>query len=302
MNKVNSYQYPFVLNYSVILGCPRSGTTFLLDSLESLADTECISGHILPLVIPQLVNQSISQEVYQTLVNTFEFSIQDFITTIDKARFRYIQKWLSKSLSTRELVEALQRKHNIKNVIYKEPFLSFAPEYTYHSLPDSKIVHIYRDGRDCADSLIRKYKVLTDDKLVTLKTSEVLIGRKYDHRYVPWWVESGLESEFLASSPYVRAIWMWKEMLRRCHQFFSRPEVINSGRVMLLKYEDFVQNPHEWGEAIVAHLGGTINKRLRQKFAQAKISSIGIHKQRDRSEITAAEKIARPELELYGYL
>lgn len=302
MNNIKPYQYPFSFNYNVILGCPRSGTTFLLDSLESLENTECISGHILPLVIPQLVNQNISEEVYQTLVNTFEFSLQDYLTTLDKARFRYLQKWLSKSLTTRELITALQRKRVIKNIIYKEPFLSFAPEYTYHALPDCRIIHIYRDGRDCADSLIRKYKVLGDDKLVTLKTSEMPIGRKYDHRYVPWWVETGLESDFIAATPYVRAIWMWKEMVRRCHEFFSKPEVIQSGRVMLLRYEDLVSNPQQWAEAVVKHFDGTINPRLIQKFNQAKVNSIGIHKNRSKEEIEAATSIAKYELELYGYL
>lgn len=297
------FKYPLNVSYNVILGCPRSGTTFLINSLRALPNYECVSGHLIPLSIPHVVNHSLSPEIYQCLLNSFEFSLQDYLSSVAKARFQYLQKWLDNCISTKELIQAFQRKRKIESIIYKEPFLSFAPEYTYNALPNCRIIHIYRDGRDCADSLSRKYKSLTDEKLAQLNTGAMLIGRKYDYRYIPWWVEEGQEEEFLACTPYVRAIWMWKEMVKRCHDFFTRPDVVASGRVMLLKYEDLVNEPDKYGKLVVEHFGSSMNNRIRRKFELAKISSIGIHqKNRDVSEIKSAEKVAGAELELYGYL
>ena len=298
----DEFKYSMNVKYNIILGCPRSGTTFLLDTLKALPQSECISGHLLPIAIPHLVNYPLSPDVYQGLSNSFEFSLQDFLESIHQARFHSLHKWLTQRMSTTELFQALQRKRDIERVVYKEPFLSFAPEFTYNSLPNCQIIHIYRDGRDCADSLVRKYKVLTDEKLMTLHTAEMPLGRKYDHRYVPWWVEEGREKEFLEYTPYVRAVWMWKEMVRRCHDFFSRPDVVASGRVLLLRYEDLVSDPLKYGESVVEHFGCRMNERLQKLFKGAHQSSVGIHERRTPQEIEAAQKIAQAELELYGYL
>lgn len=296
-------KYQYNVSYNIILGCPRSGTTFLINSLKALPYCECVSGHLLPLSIPHIVNHSIAPEIYQCLLNSFEFSLQDYLSSISKARFQYLQQWINNCIDTKEFIQAIQRKREIDSIIYKEPFLSFAPEYTYNALPNCRIVHIYRDGRDCADSLSRKYKSLTDEKLANLSTGAMLLGRKYDYRYVPWWVEEGKEEKFLACTPYVRAVWMWKEMVKRCHNFFSRPDVVASGRVMLLKYEDLVREPLKYGELLIEHFGFSMNKRIQKKFELAKTSSIGIHqKHRSFEETKLAEKVARAELKLYGYL
>ncbi|HAG81044.1 MAG TPA: sulfotransferase family protein, partial [Cyanobacteria bacterium UBA12227] len=201
-----------------------------------------------------------------------------------------------------EFAQSLGHKRVVQRIVYKEPFLSFAPEFAYHSLPNCRILHIYRDGRDCADSLVRTYNILTDEKLIDLRTSEMPLGRKYGNRYVPWWVENGREEEFLECTPYVRAIWMWKEMVSHCHKFFSLPDVIASGRTMVLKYEDLVNHPLKYGQSVVEHFGSQMNTRLQKRFNQARTSSIGSYKRRDSQEIELAEKIAHKELEIYGYI
>ena len=290
------------VEYGIVMGCPRSGTTFLMTCLNALPYSECVSGHLLPVPIPHIVNCSLDSEVYEALSRSVSFAFQDYLESVAQARVPAVARWLNGAMASGELIQALQRKRTIKRLIYKEPFLSFATEFIYNALPNCRIVHIYRDGRDAADSLVRRYNVLTDEKLMTLSTAEMPLGRKYDHRYVPWWVEVGLEAEFLDCTPYLRAIWMWKEMVRRCHDFFSLPEVVASGRVMLLKYEDLVSNPLQYGESVVSHFDGVMNNQLQTKFKQAKISSIGIHKRREQQEVEAAENIAQAELELYGYL
>lgn len=122
------------IDYNVILGCPRSGTTFLLDSLKPLPHSECISGHLLPIVIPHLINRDLGTETYQALLTGFEFSLIDFLESISEERVSAIHRWLTQSMGTTELIQALQRKRVIERIIYKEPFLSFAPEFTYNAL------------------------------------------------------------------------------------------------------------------------------------------------------------------------
>lgn len=290
-------------NYGIVMGYPRSGTTFLMKCLEAMPYSECVSENLLPYPIPHIASQSIAPEIYQSLCFSF-LSIVFNHAESGQARSRYeaFTRWVGGSLSTQELLQALQRKRSIEHLIYKEPCLSIAPQYTYEALPNSRIVYIYRDGRDAADSLVRTFNLLNDEQLLTLQSREVPLGRRYDSRYVPWWVEPGRDREFIESTPYVRSIWLWKEMVSRCHAFFTRPDIVASGRVMLLKYEDLVREPLKYGTLVVNHLGGDFNPRLAKLFQQARTSSIGIYQKRDPQEIIAAEKIARQELELYGYL
>lgn len=293
---------PAHLDFGIVLGCPRSGTTFLMRVLNTLPDTECVTGIIFPSAIPQIVNYPLSPEVYRALVVEFKQSLLRYLHSgLFNARAAAVQKWIAAPTGLGGLRKALRGERSVDRLIYKEPFLSFAPAFAHEALPEARIVHIYRDGRDCADSLARSYNVLTDDKLTHLRSAEMRLGRKVDHRYVPWWVEEGQEDAFLATTPYVRAIWMWKTMVRRCHDFFASPSMASSGRVLNLCYEDLMREPLKQGQAVAAHLGVATNKPFYRQLKNAHTRSIGIHRQRSAEEIQAAERIAGDELRLYGY-
>jgi len=290
--------------YDIVLGCPRSGTTFLMEVLNTLPDAECVTGTILPVSIPQIVNAAdLSPTLYDALAVGFERALDDYM---ESGRFHSraaaVQKWVNAPTGLRGLYDALRLRRSVRRMIYKEPFLSFAPEFVYYALPDAKIIHIYRDGRDCANSLIRTYDVLSDENLTHLMGAEMRLGRKVGDAYVPWWVEDGREEEFLAASPFGRAIWMWAYMVRRCDHFFSLPEVEASGRVMLLRYEEFMQAPEAYGEKILEHLGLESTRAFRRRLQTAHTGSIGKHERRGPQEIEEAERLAGPELARYGYL
>lgn len=291
------------LEHAVVLGCPRSGTTFLMEVLNCLPDAECMTGTLLPVAIPHVVNQPLPEEIYDALAIGFERSLDAYLHSGRYySRAAALQKWVSAQRNVSGFLRAVRGKRGeSRRIIYKEPFLAMAPDFVGRALPEAKIIHIYRDGRDCADSLVRSYDVLSDEQLTHLLGSEMRLGRKYDHRYVPWWVEEGRDEEFMSSTPYTRAVWMWKYMARRCHDYFSEPRIQDSRRVMLLRYEDLMREPAKYGTAVLAHLGIKPTPAFLKRVRRAHTHSIGKYKRRDPNEIRAAERIAGDELALYGY-
>jgi len=287
----------------IVLGCPRSGTTYLLRVLTAVPDFECVNGTLLPTAIPHVVNQDLDPSVYDALAVGFERALDAYLHSGRyHSRTAALRKWIRAPSGLGDLMNVIRGQRDLPHrLIYKEPFLSLAPEFVFDALPEAKVVHIVRDGRDCANSLVQTYDVLTDEKLTELKATEARIGRKFDHRYVPWWVDEGQEQTFINSSPYVRAIWMWKYMVQNCHSFFSRPEIQESDQVLQIRYEDFMHEPTKFGTAVLEHFGATLNGTVQRRLEQAHTQSIGKYTSRPPDEIQRAEKIAEEELDAYGY-
>lgn len=285
-------------DYAIILGCPRSGTTFLAEALQPLDGAEVVSGLIYPPEMAHLAATSTSAELDHLLDRSLRFSLEFFRDHAVASRGWAAGEWLKRNLSTAELVATLRHRREIRTVVYKEPFLAFAPDFAARAVPGTRVVHIHRDGRDCADSLERKYDVLTDDKLAALDTTEAPLGRKVDHRYVPWWVAEGDEDRFLGATPFVRSVWMWREMVRRCADAFDGAP---ADRVLTVRYEDLTRDPQAVGERVVRFLGHDVNRRVRSRLGTGHTKSIGVHRRRDPAEVAAATAVAAGELARYGY-
>jgi hypothetical protein len=285
-----------------VLGAPRSGTTFLMSALGGLPSAECVSGNLLPVGIAHLAAQDLPAEVREGLERSFRVGLGDYLTTsLYHARSASLRKWWAASRHVSTLAPAIAGKRLERMLIYKEPFLAFAPDYAYQALPDARLLYLFRDGRDVADSLVRTYDVLTDEKLADLESDEVQLGRRLGDRYVPWWVSEHDGAAFLTASPYLRAVWMWREMVRRCGEFFDRPEVKSSGRVLRVRYEDLIRDPLTQGQAIVEHLGLQLTPAMRKQLGGAHPRSIGIHRRREQAELVEAERLAGAELGALGY-
>jgi hypothetical protein len=295
---------PAAIETSIVLGAPRSGTTYLMRLLNTLPDAECLIGTLISSSIPQIVHHpEMTPAVYDALAVSFERSIDAYLHSGRvHSRAAALQKWTNSRGGTRRFFRAINGQRTVDRMIYKEPFLSFAPAFVDRAFPTSKVIHIYRDGRDVAQSLVKTYKVLTDESLTDLRASEMRLGRPFDHRFVPWWVEEGREEEFIASTPYVRAIWLWKYMVRACHRFYSQPEYARSGRIMLLRYEDLMRDPAGYGQAILDHLGEPSSPRYRKLLDEAHPRSIGNYKRVNPEDLRDAERVAGEELALYNYL
>ncbi|MDX1419448.1 MAG: sulfotransferase [Rubricoccaceae bacterium] len=284
----------------VVLGCPRSGSTFLMRALSTLPDTACLTGIAYPITLSHVVAASpLAPEVREALLRAFPASLAQYLqSALFKARAAGLQKWWNERSGLAGLRRALRGERRVDRLVFKEPFLSFAPEIVLESLPEAPVVYLLRDGRDVANSLVRTYDVLSDERLTRLTHSEMHLGRRVDHRYVPWWVEEGAEDDFLAAPPYVRAVWMWKAMVERCDAAFgAAPE----GRVLTVRYETFMPEPVTSGEVIAAHLGAEPTARYLGRLREAHVASIGSYRKRAPDEIAAAERVAGGTLARLGY-
>lgn len=98
------------VEYKIVLGSPRSRTTFLMKCLNGFPYSECISGHLLPILLPHLVNHSFSPEIHEALSRSIEFSFKDYLESTQFARISIIHRWLIGYINVSEMIEALQGK------------------------------------------------------------------------------------------------------------------------------------------------------------------------------------------------
>lgn len=297
LENINSYS----MKYCFVFGAPRSGTTYLQKALSLLSSTETKIGQLVPVATFHIANQAIPNNVYEALAVSIKRNIDVYLSGEYKSRFLALEDWWNAPLQKERLSHIFRRGARPRPdwFIYKEPFLSFAPELTVESIPDARIIYIYRDGRDVANSLVESYNVLTDKELRNLRSTEMRLGRSYDDRYVPWWVTREREDEFMLATPYARAIWMWMYMVRRSHQFFQRSKL--DDQTLHVKYEDFMREPHRIGNQILDFLNVEGTRAFERHLNQARTSSIGKHLERPKDEITTATNLASNSLNRLGY-
>ncbi len=244
-----------------ILGCPRSGTTFTLNAFAALTDVCATSSGVFPSQMAAIYRNA-QPQLRQAIQFSLAFSVLDYVQRKETSRGEVIAECLRGDSSIMNLRLALphsrrftqktdQPGHHVTTLLYKEPFLTFAPDLIEASLPSCSILFLSRDGRDAADSAIRTYNVLTDDDLKDPRSNEVTLGRWRGQYCVPWWVEEDHEDDFLAASPYCRAAWMWRSMVRTYLPFLARAEPSGEHKITHCRYEDLVADPLSEGMRIL---------------------------------------------------
>lgn len=288
----------------LILGCPRSGTTFLYDCIAAIGKTVATCGELAPARLMHLVGRMTRDgENPQPLLDCVRDSFWQAF-------------WHRRYSRTESLLRAVHRQGCFRDIVsapsldgwlfcHKEPFLCFAAEGLMKQFPAAKFIHIYRDGRDNADSLSRSYPnalsnhVLQSPRLSYNNASEIGTWRPFDGWCIPWWIEEGYERDFINATTFGRCTWLWREMTERARSIAS---VVGTERYIEIGYEQFVSEPLKWGEKIATFLGRPMSRSYRKQLLSAKTSSVGIHTSRlDSTKSADADRFAGKLLRELGY-
>lgn len=274
-----------------ILGCPRSGTTLLSRCIADIPDIEEFVGVLAPPRVMHMIGYA--QEQNQPTEQLLRLVRDVFWQSFWRRRL-FLSARLATAFAARR-VHGLLRKPTLSRSIfcYKEPFLCFAAPAFANEFKNSKFVHIYRDGRDNADSMVRTYgdalsdAVLSDKFFVENKSSEVGMHRDVRGFCMPWWVKPEAEDAFLDASRFGRYVYMWREMTMRARALRE----LGPERYLEIRYEEFVEHPAR----IIAQVSTFLGRgEVKSRNARAAFNkSVGISaKWQDAEKLKEANQIA----------
>jgi hypothetical protein len=239
-----------------VVGSPRSGTTFLGEAIGSLPGFVDL-GEVAPhkAVIPVLADAE------------------------PAAAARRIRRTLAVARRV-GLVGAVR-------AVEQTPETAFVLEAVRIAYPSASIVHIVRDGRDVACSLIDK-KWLSDE-LAGRDDAGIGYGS-----YARFWVEPELRDEFVTVSDARRAAWAWRRYV--CAVRSAGVAVVD------VRYERMAEHPDEVASELADALGAPRDP-LAAALGRAHAASVGRHR-RDLGEADLTDVIAEagPLLRELGYL
>ena len=288
-----------------IMGCPRSGTTFLGNSIGHLPDVDMFIGVLAPDRLMHILGSGrLPTEDLDNLLWSLRFTLWRAFLKRHLSRGETMLEAARGRLSWGDVLSRPKRPLGEFLMVYKEPFLIYAASVLAEHFSRARFIHIIRDGRDCADSLDRTYslalsnEVFKDPVLSRQKGSEIGVAKNHEGWILPWWVSDGKEQEFLDHTPYGRYLWMWKDMVSRGQ---SVGNILGPERYLEIRYEDLCRRPEETGTALVEFMGTRSSKQFNKYLQRASVKSIGIHKRQEADRITEANQVAGGLLAELGY-
>lgn len=275
------------IQLTFVMGCPRSGTTFLLRALGRLPRTQAWSGILIP---DRLCHVIASGETPRPVAEDLLYSCRavlwkTFVSTILSRRYHLRGAAASPDAlvsSARILLGRRPLDLADFGMVYKEPFMAMAADELARHFAEARFIHLIRDGRDCADSMERTYGAALSDRVLDAQAgrwrevgSEIGTGMLLDGMIVPWWVDEENARRFLDASRYERYLWLWKECVTRARRAVS----IAGHRYLEIRYEELCAEPAATGRKLLEFLGIEDSRRFRKTIGEARMASIGIARQ-----------------------
>ena len=227
-----------------VVGSPRSGTTFLAGAIGSLPGFVDL-GEVPPLkaAVPELVDQPPPEAA------------------------RRLRRILAVARRV-GLVGAVR-------AVEQTPELAHLVDVVHRAYPEARIVHIVRDGRDVACSLLEKpwlrpRQMRSDDA-----------GLAYG-AHARFWVEPERREEFEAASDARRAAWAWRSYVTAARSA--------EAPLVEIRYERLAEAPEEVAEGLAVELA-VPQDELTAALAPVHRSSVGRHR-RDLEEEQLADVLA----------
>lgn len=225
-----------------ILGCPRSGTTFLGEVLSALPSATYFFE-------PQ------AMKYYSRLV---------YEKKVTLAQARRVYRWGFRAL-------LLASPGSGPRIIEKNPTHTWIGQELHQIFPDASFVVISRDGRDTALSLLQKPWHRRDALAQFRREPGEYIYGPYPHFYI----EADRGEEFTQTSDLRRCIWIWRRFTEEIERLRT---VLPSAAQFHLRYEELIRQPETVLTALLAFLGesdGDSRSRVMRAAAAGHESSIG---------------------------
>jgi hypothetical protein len=220
-----------------VVGSPRSGTTFLAGAIGSLPGFVDL-GEVAPVksAVPELAR----------------------LEPADAAR------------RLRKILAVTRRVGLVGAVraVEQTPEMAFVVRAIPLAYPEARIVHIVRDGRDVACSLLEKPWLRPDQSAVD--DAGVPYGA-----YARFWVEPNRRAEFETASDARRAAWVWRAYLTAAREAPDALEV---------RYDELVADPTGIAALVARHLNAPPDP-LAAALGRAHASSVG----RYRADLSAEQ-------------
>ena len=227
-----------------VLGSPRSGTTFLAGAIGSLPGFVDL-GEVPPVkaAVPELAALAPEEAA---------------------RRLRRILN-VSRRVGLVGSVRAVEQTPELAHLVTAIPL----------AFPDAVVVHIVRDGRDVACSLLekpwlRRAQVDADDA-----------GVPYG-AYARFWVEPERRAEFETASDARRAAWVWRSYVGAALRATDAIEV---------RYEQMTSDPHALAATLASRIAAPI-ELLAAALGRAHAESVGRY-----AQDLSAEQLADVEVE-----
>jgi Sulfotransferase family len=210
-----------------VLGSPRSGTTFLAGAIGSVPGFVDL-GEVAPVkaAVPELAA----------------------LPPADAAR------------RLRRILTVARRVGLVGSIraVEQTPELAHLVGVIPHAFPRATIVHIVRDGRDVACSLLEKPWIKRE------QPSADDAGIPYG-TYARFWVEPDRRGEFETASDARRAAWVWRSYVTAARGARSAAEV---------RYEDMAAEPERVAAELARELGAPVEP-LAAALGRVHASSVG---------------------------
>jgi len=224
-----------------IIGAPRSGTTFLGNSLGRLSE---ISYHFEPRL------------------------------TKAAARCVYDNSWSPRRGSAvfrlsygAMLLAALDGGYRFAE---KNPENSFLVPFLASEFPDAQFVHIVRDGRDATVSHAEQPWL----SAAAAASGQRGRGGQLHGPHARWWVEPERREEFPRVSDLARSAWCWRRFTEAALEGAAS---LGADRTTEVRYEAMVSDPASTADTLADFLGLSPAGRdgLRASLARARTDSVG---------------------------
>jgi hypothetical protein len=217
--RVRASILPAIRRPIFVVGAARSGTTFLGDCMGHLPE---VSYHHEPPA-----TKAAGRYVYERLWGYRR----------SRWFFRSVYAWLLRV----ELDGDLRLCDKTPTNALLIPFLDRA-------FPDGQFIHIVRDGRDAAASLLHQPWLRAD----TATTGKREPGGYLHGPWAPWWVEPDRRDEFESTSDVHRMIWAWR---RYTEAGIRDGRALPANRYLEIRYEELARDPNPVGARILDFLG-----------------------------------------------